>query len=124
MGLEVYRTTYDDNEKWALFVEEFERLASDLVAGTEGREDHQQYLDFSIFSDHKFDKAPTAQLRADFLEWRLSDEAVKEQGLDPEGMSMEKRKFAPIQNCRYDHFGDVNAESFKSAQILGQNRSC
>jgi len=107
-GWVVYRTTYSDDEKWRQFNEEFQKRVREITLSVKGGEHHNQYLDFPVRSDaNKYNNATAAQLRADFIKWRESDDPLQEQDIGPEKRNM-------LQGNRYSYFIRVDEAAMQS----------
>lgn len=109
-GWIIYRTTYEDDEKWARFEEKFQKeVRAPTLDRDAGEEIHVKYLDFPVRSDAtKYNKATTAELRADFQKWLSGDGPLKEQEIELD----DREKFKTA--LRYMYFIRINAEAMES----------
>lgn len=116
-GWPIYRTCYDDDEKWKVFQTKFNRiLLQDMryYFPAEEAEQRSKYLNFPTWENRaEFEGATTAQLRAHYLGYLQSDAPFEEQGLVP-GLGSKRDLFFRHTFCRYEYFLMADAASIAS----------
>lgn len=108
-GWIIYRTTYDDDEKWARFEERFQELVRrESLDRDNGKHIHTQYLDFPVRSDIKYQNSTTAQLRTEFQEWVAGDGPLLEHDMNSDDRWKTKGAIS------YEYFIRVDTEAMES----------
>jgi hypothetical protein len=78
-GFVIYRGTYNDDEKWKIFMDRFHKEVERSMHGEEGQALLEK-LEITVLEDPSWEEAPTTTIRAHFLDW-CAKNAEREQGV-------------------------------------------
>jgi hypothetical protein len=115
----VYRTTYDDDEKWSTFIDMLQAGVRKAVNNVDehGDLEHLKYLDFPVRDDKSlYNNASKADLRKIFQQWVNSDDPIEEQGFTRQEMP------DYVEECgglRLRYFIHVDEEAMESVLSNG-----
>jgi hypothetical protein len=118
-GWPIYRTYYDDDERWDTFKIRFRALLLETMKGdfpAEEAEERSKYINFPIREDRaRFAGASTTQLRDHYLAYLNSNAPFEEQGL-PVLTGEPREWFFAISRCCHKFF--LIADAMAIASVL------